>query len=265
METKKYKVNIIKHNRFEGHVYYVLSVENPSTGLNITFKERYSNLRNVYEIMKKEAANKNFPPFPPKKFFGYEDEKFVSNRQEELNKFFEKINSNESFSNLSSYIKFLEENIKKNPNKEKISSRQIQYSTESRNLSQNIFKIFDEKRLTPEEFIKESLEGKKIVDKYKGQFVSLDYEIEQKTNEKIENKYKNIIKDDLLNNNNNDEINNNKIVNGNDDNFNTIGKEDEYIDKATDKIKNIIEINVNKFQNLSKLMDSDEFLLTLKL
>ena len=69
MESKiLYKVNVINHSKIEDHIEYVVSVENLKNGINITFTERYSSLRNLYELMKKEASGKNFPPFPQKNF-----------------------------------------------------------------------------------------------------------------------------------------------------------------------------------------------------
>ena len=260
MESIKYKINIINHIRIEGHALYVISVENINNGVNISFTERYSVLRNLYEIMKKEASDKNFPPFPPKKFFGYDDEKFVLTREKELNEFFEKINSNEKFSKLPSLIKFIEENLKKNPNKEKISSRQIQYSIQSKNDNKLFLKpIIKGKILTPEEYKKESLEGKKIVDEYKQKFVSLDYDIEINSNDKAEMKYTNLIKSDLTLNNKIEDLN--QLDKGVDDNFNYIGKDEENINDIINKIKNVIELNTEKFNAMSKLIDFKEFIL----
>lgn len=261
MESTKYKVNIINHTRIDGHVLYVASVENLKNGVNITFTDRYSNLRNLYDIMKKEASNKNFPSFPPKKFFGTDDENFVIIREKELNEFFEKINNNEKFSNLPSLKKFIEEKLKKNQNKEKISSRQIQYSIQSKNINnQNIIIPFKGKRLTSEEYKKECMEGKKIAEEYNKKFVSLDYEIEIKSNDKNETKYKSIIKhnfDDF--NKKNEEIKN--LEKGDDNNFNYIGNDEECVNTIVNKINNVIELNLEKFCSFSNLIDFKDFIL----
>ena len=104
METISYKINVINYTKIEGHIFYVVSVENLLTGINISLSQRYSNLGNLYEAMKKESGNKIFPSFPPNKLFGYEDEKFVKTRKKDLNAFFEKINSNQNFSKLPALL-----------------------------------------------------------------------------------------------------------------------------------------------------------------
>ena len=264
MESQSYKINIINHTRVDGRVCYVVSVENLGTGLNFSFSERYTNLRNLYELMKKESANKNFPSFPPNKLFGYEEEKFVITREKDLNEFFEKINSNENFSKLPSLIKYIEENLKKNPNKEIISSRQIENTLQNKNvnnINKNIFNSsFKGKKLTPEEYKKELIEGKKIVDNYSLKFIKLDYEIEIKNDENNEKKYENIAKENLIiNDEENKEVNSVDI--GNDDNLKFIGNDEEYLKNVIIKIKNIMEENAKKFEEMSKMVDFDEFLL----
>ena len=240
MESKKYKVNVINHERNEGHVLYILSVEDLLTGLKINISERYSNLRNLYEIMKKESCNKNFPSFPPKKFFGKEDEKFIKTREKDLNEFFEKINNNEIFSKLSSFNKYIEDNFAKNPKIEKITTKHIQQLNKPKiNNNINIINYYKGKRLTPEEYKKECLEGKKIVDNYKIKFISLDYDIDIHSNEKNEIKYKNLVKDNLILNNK-DQTDFNNIEKGNDDNLNFIGNKEDYCDNIVNNIKKII-------------------------
>lgn len=252
MESKKYKVNIINHERNEGHVLYVLLVEDLLTGLKINFSERYSNLRNLYEVMKKESCHKNFPSFPPKKFFGREDEKFIKTREKDLNEFFEKINNNEIFSKLPSFIKYIEDNAKKNP---------IQQSNQLKiNNNKSIINCYKGKRLTPDEYKKECLEGKKIVDNYNAQFISLDYDIDINSNEKNEIKYKNLMEENMILNDK-DKIDLNEIDKGNDDNLNFIGNKDEYYDNIINNIKKIIEVKFEKFYNMTKMMDIDEFIL----
>lgn len=260
MESKiLYKVNVINHSKIEDHIEYVVSVENLKNGINITFTERYSSLRNLHELMKKEASGKNFPPFPPKKFFGAEDEKFVLKREKDLNTFFESINTDENLANLPSFIKFIEDNLKKNSNKEKISSRKIQYSIQFKN-SENDFKSFlEEKRLTPEEFKKECLEGKKIAEKFSQKFVSLNYDIEVNSKEQNEKKYENIIKENKIFIS--DETNMKIIENGTDGNFILIGKDEEITNLIENKLKKIINQNLEIFYNMSKMMNIDEFLL----
>ena len=158
MESKIYKVNVINHSRVNDHIEYVLSIENLQKGNNFSFSDSYTSLRKLYELMKKEASSKNFPPFPPSKLFGYEEEKFVIKREKELNAFFEAISSDEKFSKLPSLINYIEDNLKKNPKKEKISSKKIQYSIKSKNNQIGFEPFLKAKRLTPEEFKKKCSE-----------------------------------------------------------------------------------------------------------
>ena len=263
MESKIYKVNVINHTKVNDHIEYVLSIENLQKGNNFSFTERYTTLRNLYDLMKKEAASKNFPPFPPSKLFGYEDEKFVVKREKELNTFFESISSDEKFSKLPSLINYIEENLKKNPKKEKISSKKIQYSIKSKSNKLDFEPFLKAKRLTQEEFKKKMLEGKKIAEAYNQKFVNLNYDIKLNANEKDEIKYINLISESqILRKDNNDNLN--QIEKGKDDNFNLIGNLDndnEIINPTENIIKNIINQNIDKFNNMSKMIDFDEFLL----
>lgn len=263
MDSKIYKVNVINHSKVNDHIEYVLSIENLQKGNNFSFTERFTTLRNLYELMKKEASSKNFPPFPPSKLFGYEEEKFVVKREKELNTFFEFINANEKFSKLPSLIKYIEENLKKNPNKEKISSKKIQYSIQSKSNKMDFEPFLKAKRLTPEEFKKKCLEGKKIAEAYNQKFVNLNYDIEINSKEKDEIKYNNLISEShILRDDDNNNLN--KIEKGKDDNFNLIGnldKDNEFVNPTENKINNIINQNIEKFNNMSKLIDFDEFLL----
>ena len=263
METISYKINVINYTKIDGHIFYVVSVENLLTGINISFSERYSNLRNLYEAMKKESGNKIFPSFPPNKLFGYEDEKFVKTRKKDLNAFFEKINSNLNFSKLPALIKYIEENLKKNPNKEKISSRQIQNSLQNKKInkvSKLIGNVFTNRKLTLEEYKKECIEGKKIVDSYNLKFIRLDYVIEVKGNDNAEKKYENISKENLVfNEEEKKELNN--VDKGDANNLKFVGNEEDYLKDILYKIKNIMEEKAKNFESMGKMIDLDEFIL----
>lgn len=153
--------------------------------------------------------------------------------------------------------------MKKNPNKEKISSKKIQYSIKSKSNKIDFEPFLKAKRLTPEEFKKKCLEGKKIAEAYNQKFVNLDYDIELNAKEKDEIKYNNLISESqILREDDNNNLN--KIEKGKDDNFNLIGnldKGNEIVILTENKIKNIINQNIEKFSNMSKMIDFDEFLL----
>lgn len=63
MESKIYKVNVINHTKINDHIEYVLSIENIQKGNNFSFTERYTILRNLYELMKKKPLAKIFHLF----------------------------------------------------------------------------------------------------------------------------------------------------------------------------------------------------------
>lgn len=115
MEGNIYKIKITGNIKLESHTEYYLTIESGST--IFTVKERYSNLKKLANSMKIEAKNNAlFPKFPPKKFFGAEDSKFIKKRQTEISAFFENINNNPDFLKLPSFIKFVKEKKKKYDN-----------------------------------------------------------------------------------------------------------------------------------------------------
>ena len=119
MDRGKCSIKVISHIKIEDHVEYLINIDSKSLGCNIFFTEKYSNLRALYELMKKEAKVKKFPSFPPNKLFGYEEEKFVIQRAKDLDIFFQEINKNPNYNKLPSFIqyaksKFKQKNIKHN-------------------------------------------------------------------------------------------------------------------------------------------------------
>ncbi len=100
---------------------YELTFENESEGRSFKILKRYSELKNLNDILRKETPSNSFPKFPPKKFFGSSNEEFIIKRQQELNSYF--ISLSNEFSQLPSLIKFIEESkknaiaIEDNPNK----------------------------------------------------------------------------------------------------------------------------------------------------
>ena len=111
MEAERYKIKIIGHTKIETHTEYIISIE--KNGVNFSFSERYKNLKELDDKLKKYTNNNTFPKFPPKKFFGSEDEKFIIKRQNEINNYFENISNNPEFSNLTPLLKFIEEKREK--------------------------------------------------------------------------------------------------------------------------------------------------------
>ena len=117
MNKEGYYIKVVGHSKKDDHIEYIINVE--KEGINFTFTERYSDLRNLSELMRKFTNKSTFPKFPPKKFFGGEDEKFLAKRQQELNTFFELISKDEEFSTLPPLIKFIKEKSAKKENNDK--------------------------------------------------------------------------------------------------------------------------------------------------
>lgn len=117
MESERYKIKVIGHKKKDGHIHYILNAE--KNGQHYSFLERYSNLRGLNDLMKKYTNKPTFPKFPPKKFFGSEDEKFIIRRQQEINIYFENICNDPDFVTLPPFIKFIEEKISKGSPNEK--------------------------------------------------------------------------------------------------------------------------------------------------
>ena len=114
MEQKGYRLCIINHSKQADHVEYLMQlVGMGDNSISIQFLERYSNLKNLNDSLRKETDSSAFPRFPPKKFFGSTDEKFLNQRQTELNSYFDSIFNSQEFSSLPSLKKWIDEAIKK--------------------------------------------------------------------------------------------------------------------------------------------------------
>jgi len=111
MESQRYKIKVIGHTKIDDHMEYIINVE--QNGKEFSFTERYSGLRGLNESLRKSTNKLTFPKFPPKKFFGSEDEKFIIKRQQEINIYFELICKDPDFVSLPPLIKFIEEKQKK--------------------------------------------------------------------------------------------------------------------------------------------------------
>ena len=101
-------------------------------------------------------------------------------------------------------------------------------------------------------------ENNKEIEDIKNKFVSINYEIEININPKIEEKYKNIFDE---NNFNNDTDNNTNISNGDNNNFDIIGKKDDYIESVEKNLKIYMGKNLEKFKSLKSLGDVENFFL----
>lgn len=111
-KSKGYRLFIVNHAKQGDHVEYLIRLSNMED-ISIEFLERYSSLMNLHENLKRETSSQSFPRFPPKKFFGSTDERFINQRQTELNAYFEGIFSSKELSQLPSMKKWIDDALKK--------------------------------------------------------------------------------------------------------------------------------------------------------
>ena len=271
MKSKKYIIKVTDHSKVDGHVGYYLKIEIDNIS-SIVILKRYSELKILNDSLRKETSSNIFPKFPPKKFFGYNSEEFIKKRQQELDIYFQSICSSQDFCKLPSFIKIIE-NCYKSQNENKILSERptavVDEQLNSTKKEKSIINIYrerfrpkkaDYKKLSIAEMKKEEGEVRKIVDKFKGNFIEIDFQVEQNVTEKIEKKYNDIIKEDNLLTTEN-EISN-SIEEGNDDNFNLLSYNSN-INEAENNLKKMIEEEINKRNELTMIYDINEILKTL--
>ena len=234
MESDSYNIKVIGHSKKDGHTIYVISVE--KNGINFTFTERYSELRNLSESMRKFVNKSTFPKFPPKKFFGGDDEKFLTKRQQELNTFFELISKDTEFSSLPPLIKFIKEKKEKNekmitPAKPNIEKNEINETKKS--------------------LIKTSEKDyNNIVKEYNDKF----YKIRNYYDGESENiKFMTFFNANKIAYNDG----NVKIDNGNENNFSCICKDEKAIESIEDKIKQKIGKLSELYKNFDNIYNTD--------
>ena len=241
MEAERYKIKIIGHTKIETHTEYIISIE--KNGNNFSFSERYKNLKELNDLMKRYTNNNAFPKFPPKKFFGSEDEKFIIKRQNEINNYFENISNSPEFSTLPPLLKFIEEKREKfGPSNKKNSSQAPAVSQLKKDLENK-----QEKELK-KSMKKTDDEYNKILNDLISQFYDMN----------------NYYDKDTISDNNRfiKFFNNNKIVSndsnisiepGNDSNFNFISQNNNNLESTEGEIKEKIE----KLSNLYKTLDNN--------
>ena len=238
MESDKYKIQVIGHSKKDGHTEYVISVE--KNGSTFTFTERYSGLRNLSEAMRKSTNKGNFPKFPPKKFFGGDDEKFLSKRQQELNNYFELISKDTDFTSLPPFVKFIKEKKEKEEKKEninKINTQQVKKEVE---------KVEEKEKIRS--FQEIDNECKKIVKDYNPLFYYMS-NFYDKESENNNTKFIKFFKSNKIVNNENES--NIMIDKGEENNFDFINKDENHLDSIENNIK-------EKIGKVSELCESLE-------
>jgi len=229
-------IKIIGHTKKSDHTEYILSVE--KNGQNFTFTERYSGLRNLSESMRKFANKATFPKFPPKKFFGGDDERFLTKRQQELNTFFELISKDKEFSSLPPLDKFIKE--KKEHNEKSINTLKIKPKEEK----------IEEKELKKSLIKNSEKDYNKIVKECNEKFFNLNNEREFENNNI---RFINFFKNNKINYNDNDI----KLENGNENNFTCINKEETNLDSIENKIKQKIDKIYELYKSFDELYSTE--------
>lgn len=266
MESKKYKISVKRHNKgSDGHVEYEITFENETDGISFAVLKRYSELKTLNDLLRKETPSSLFPKFPPKKFFGSREEEFINKRQQEINLYFNTLSTNEEFAKLPSLLKFIEENKKNavpierstNKNSQKKREKKI-YFKKIKNINNTYLFIGNERDLTSEEKKNLDEKNKRIIENCKIKYIPIDYQPDQDINQHIEPKFLKVFKDEKIFNNNSDnnEIIFSSIEAGNDDNFNLIGNNDN--NNIEDNIRQKIDEISKKIDDLSNLYNVDE-------
>lgn len=250
MEQKRYKIKLIDHIKKDGHTEYTLLIENDNE--KFSFAERYSILKKLNDIMKKESNNNNqFPKFPPRKFFGSEDEKFIIKRQQEINIFFDVICNNPNFSKLPSLIKFIEEKKKKgevsnDKNYDHVQAEQVK----PKNIIEDVSQKKEPQIMTSTEVRKKEEEFNKIVNEFCQQF----YDVNNYYDKDMINDNDKYIKFFENNNIKNDGIS--FLAPSDDSNFNLIGINDDDFESNEIRNKNKLNNVINLWNNINEKYDT---------
>ena len=238
METERYRIKIIGHTKVENHTEYTISIE--QNGESFSFLERYSNLKTLNDLMRKSTTSNEFPKFPPRKFFGAEDEKFIIKRQQDINKYFEIISNNPQFSNLPPLIKFIKEKKEKYglpSNTKKLS--QIKPEVQPKK---------DLEKSPQKEFRKSMKKGDDDYNKIVNHFISQFYDMNGYYDKETTNESDNFII--FFKNNEISSIDTSETLDsGNDNNFSYISQNDKTLESIENQIK-------GKIDNFSELYHS---------
>lgn len=252
MESERYKIKVINHSKIEGHTEYIISIE--KNGTSFTFHERYSNLKSLNDLLKKASNSNALPKFPPKKFFGGEDENFIKKRQQELNVYFEAISKNPELSNLPPLIKFIEEKKEscgQSNNKNVTKSSKIESAAQpkkevEKTPEKEIIKneIIENKK--SEKASKNDVDYTKLVNEYTSKFYDVNNYYDKDMTSDNDGFVK-FFKNNKLDTNSNSI----KLESGDENNFNFISENDGMIESIEMNIKN----KLNKVSDLYKSFD----------
>ena len=262
MESERYKIKIINHSKIDNHTEYEISIE--KNGISFSFKERYSNLKNLNDLMRKATNNNSFPKFPPKKFFGGEDEKFIVKRQQELNNYFEIICKSQEFSNLPPFIKFIEEkkqkygssnssNIKNNSQAKEGTPKVAPATLSKKDLEKPPSKELGKSEIN--DIKKKDVDFSRLVSDYTSQFYDMNtYYDKDMINEN--DSFVKYFKNNKLANNDS----NKTLDSGNENNFSLICQNDNILEDIELNIKEKVKKVSDLFKSFGEIYDTKEIM-----
>lgn len=238
----------------------------------VEFYERYSNLKTLHDLLRKETTSSTFPKFPPKKFFGSTDEKFLKQRQVELNTYFSSIFNNKEFSQLPSLKKWINDALNKNSTSSNIKS-QPQPEQKAPNNVQNNKHEEKKSESEPSSANKENTENeiariKEIIEQCSKKFIEMDRQQEndiQEDTDKVKEYTEICQKFNLFSE---AEINNSQRL------FNNINREDNFNEDdmnnapfPDDNYNNANEIlnsfNNKFFSDIEKVYDTSDLIISI--
>ena len=267
MSSYKVNINVTEHTKLDGHYLYTLKITIDNMPAFI-IQKRYSELKSLNDLLKKECSSNNFPKFPPKKF--WPSEEIIRKRRQELDVYFKTICGTDEFSQIPSFKKFVDDCLKsQNDNKllserptmipqiEAVNRITFKSTVNSYRLKYKPEKVECEK-LSPDEIKKKNEEYQNIVNDFKARFVNIDFQVKLGMSEKRGKKYNDIIEENkVLNNNGN-------VEEGNDDNYNLISENnDGNMDVLENGIKQKMEEITKREKEIFMMYDINEILKSL--
>ena len=190
--------------------------------------------------MKKSTNNNAFPKFPPRKFFGTEDEKFINKRQEDINNYFEIISNNPQFISLPPLIKFIKEK------KEKFGPSSSKKLTQIKPQAQP---KKDLETSTQKELRKSIKKGEDDYNKIVNEFISRFYDMNAYYDNEMTNDSDSFVK--YFENNKISTDNDATVESGNESNFSLICQNNNDLENIENKIRE----KIGKISDLYKSFD----------
>lgn len=262
LSVSNFHIQFTKYIFEKDHVLYNIElICKDDTNVFISFTERYSTLETLHEKFKKEAKSNNYPSFPPKKYFGNTEPKFLSQRLNSLQSYFTNILSHKEFSKLKSVKEWIVELFKKYYSKPKDSSSNTKSEQQEVKPKENLNNGGNDKvskkveqTVVKKNNLQEILNKcSEIVDKYSRQIIDLTEEVHQtnldpEDEKSKEKKYQQIVSSTVILNNLFE------LPKGNDNNFQALGE--DYVDLTERKKK--LKLKLALFnERLSTKIDSE--------